>query len=251
MSILKIEQNTFGHFQYLPKLLKFSVKQFSNITIVNCGLGSSTFNIVCDANLNEDNLDREIDKIINEFKNQPFAWWIGSSSKPDNLSKFLLTRGFEIESTEHAMICDFKNFGVARTKKLNIEIVEDINKMNDFISIISPYDKSAEYFYKKLKSPSLSKKEKLFVGYVDGRPITTGTLYIDFDTVGIFNLITLEEERKKGYGTDMMCFLIDYAKKAGISYASLSASSDSGFRIYKRLGFNVRGKFECLEWKGM
>ncbi|MCM1002065.1 hypothetical protein [Wolbachia pipientis] len=43
----KIKQNTFGHFKYLPEATGFSIKTDQALTIINCGLGSSMFNIVC------------------------------------------------------------------------------------------------------------------------------------------------------------------------------------------------------------
>jgi ribosomal protein S18 acetylase RimI-like enzyme len=66
----------------------------------------------------------------------------------------------------------------------------------------------------------------------------------------IFNLITSEDKRGKGYGTQMMDHLLTYTKNEYLSYATLLASSNSGYRIYQRLGFETLGQFECFEWDG-
>lgn len=51
MNIETIEKNAFGHFRYLPKLLRFDVDDNKQLTAINCGLGTSMFNIVCDTHL--------------------------------------------------------------------------------------------------------------------------------------------------------------------------------------------------------
>lgn len=74
-------------------------------------------------------------------------------------------------------------------------------------------------------------------------------LFISGDTSGIFSLITREDKRNLGYGAEMVIYLMNTAKELGMKYAVLSASNDSGLRLYKRLGFNILGKFKCFEWK--
>lgn len=48
---LRVEENLVGHFKYLPQALGFSVTESVEGTLINCGLGSSMFNIVCASNL--------------------------------------------------------------------------------------------------------------------------------------------------------------------------------------------------------
>ncbi len=47
----------------------------------------------------------------------------------------------------------------------------------------------------------------------------------------------------------MMVFLMKFARDNGCNSVTLSASSDSGYRIYKRLGFSKAGKFESFDYK--
>jgi hypothetical protein len=47
----------------------------------------------------------------------------------------------------------------------------------------------------------------------------------------------------------MMSYLLGYAKRSRSLNVTLSASSDSGYRIYERLGFKKVGEFECFEYK--
>ena len=250
MNIKNIEDNLFSHFKYLPKMLGFNLKQENGVTIINSGLGTSMFNIVCESNISPQNLDQMIHNIIAEFNGQNFAFWLGPSSKPDNLGKTLSNYGFSKETDEHAMICNLNNLQAKESiaKKLEFKLVENAELMQDFIKLLEVYDASARPFYEKMTNPSQFEKEKLFIGYEGKTPVVIALLYFQEDIAGIFSLITKEESRGKGYGTEMMNYIMNFAKQKGMTYASLSASSDSGLRIYQRLGFESLGQFECFEW---
>ena len=278
MTIEAIEKNIFGHFKYLPKLLGFGVEESKLLDIVNCGLYSSMFNIVCGANLElwakhmqdvdslssgsssyafestcqygDDFIESKIREVIKYFNNQPFAWWLGPSTNPVWISNILQELEFEA-SIEQAMIIDL----MAIETNISSAIVQATTPehIEHFIQVLEPYDPSSRRFYKKLKNPLLYPLEKLFVGYEDNIPVVIGTLYIDSESniAGIFNVLTCENKRRLGYGTQMMNHLLADAKKSGTKYASLCASSDAGYRIYERLGFQAVGKFGCFEWKGL
>lgn len=243
-----IEKIHLGHFTYLPKKLQFTLKKIDELTLIYCGLGSSMFNIVF-GELKESTFEKVMN-IIDVFRGQPFAWWIPPSKKNPHLVNILLEIGFVKESHEEAMICDLKKFhGFNCLSDLSIEQVKNNSLLDDFISILEHYDSSAKIFYHQLTGDFETFSEKLFVGKVKNKPVSIGILYSGNSASGIFGLITQEENRYKGYGTYMMKHLLDFAKQQGSKYVTLSASNDSGYRIYERLGFKSLGAFECLEYK--
>lgn len=275
-----IKQTVFEHFKYLPRLLGFNVRENERLNIVNCGLGSSMFNIVCNTHLEkwaknsqdiecletgdfpvtkfpltnfhmygENAVRKKVQEVIDFFEKQPFAWWISPSCDPYWI-RGVLKETFQNHSTEHAMACDLSKYDCNVTHGLEIQQVLSLTQLNDFISMLEPYDSSARAFFKEIKEWMLKENERLFVGYENGVPVVISSLYIDRENsnAGIFNLITKEERRGLGFGTKMMHHLLKYAKDHHLNYASLIASSDSGYRIYQRLGFETLGKFECFEW---
>ncbi len=276
----KIEQNVFEHFRYLPKLAGLSVRESNILTIINCGLGSSMFNIVCDTHLTnwaralqnkavfdnpidpllsfmatqrygEEFIETKITEVIDEFKGQPFAWWVGPSCDPCWLTDLLEDMGFKKVTTEHAMALDLEDYrDNIDPPSIQIEQVFNGNQLEDFIHILEPSDSSARPFYKKCPPEMLLKNENLFVGYHNDTPIIIGILYHHEDATGIFSLLSDETQRGHGFGTQMMHHLIRTARENGAKTVTLSASSDSGYRIYERLGFKDYGEFDCLEWKG-
>jgi ribosomal protein S18 acetylase RimI-like enzyme len=242
-----IEKNHKEHFEFLPKLIGFNPLEENGVSLINCGLNSSMFNIAYGAPFK--NSDFSI--IKNAFNTQPFAWWIPPSGHSPELTKILLENNFTLETAEHAMICDLKSISpIAQKTKLTIKPVNDQTLLQHFIDVLEPYDPAAHIFYKMFKISDLLLNERLFVGYEDNRPATIAILFTHQNNCAIFSLITNEQDQGKGYGTDMMNYLLRTALENGNNYATLSASSDSGYRIYERLGFNKIGEFECFEWKG-
>jgi GNAT superfamily N-acetyltransferase len=250
--ISKIEQNALGHFMCLPKAAGFSVITDGALTIINCGLGSSMFNIAYGGfDSAGTDFDRKVRNVIDTFNGQPFAWWVPPSAHSPELTQKLLSCGFAVEAAEHAMLCDLNDFERSGPKTdLIIEHVISPSQIEHFISVLEPYDVTVRSFYEKLTLYMLNGEEKLYVGYENGTPVIIGILYFQGDAAGIFSLLTREDKRGLGFGAHMMTYLMQTAKESGAQYVTLSASSDSGFRIYERLGFKSFGHFECFEWKG-
>lgn len=196
-------------------------------------------------------LTNVIDQIKQVYKGQPFAWWIPPSEHNSSLTKALIAQGFVVETVEHAMICDIKDsISFAQKTDLVIKLVTKTSLLQDFISVLEPYDPHVSAFYGRMNETLLNRNEKLVVGYADGKPVSIGILFVSGDSAGIFSLITSKDSQKKGYGTDIMLFSMKLAQDHGCKSVTLSASSDSGYRIYERLGFAKVGEFGCFEYQG-
>jgi len=241
-----IEKNHFEHFVFLPKKIGCNVTALNGVSLINCGLQSSMFNIVYGA----PNETSAITKIKEAFNGQPFAWWVPPSLHTPELTKALIENDLIIEANEHAMICDLTE--VTSTEyKANLLIRPVTNKglLEEFISILEPYDPAARKFYDKVNEKYLLLEEKLFVGFENEKSVAIGILFLTDNTAGIFSLLTRDDARGKGFGTDMMRFMLAFAKENGAKSVTLSASSNSGYRIYEHLGFRNIGEFKCFESK--
>lgn len=278
-----IEQTIIGHFKYLPQLLGFDVRESERLNVINCKLGSSMFNIVCNTHLEkwaknaqdvecietgdfpttkfplttfhmygENAVRKKVQEVIDFFENQLFAWWIEPSCDPYWI-RGILNEMLKNHTTEHIMVCDLSKYNHnANAGQLEIKQVLNLSQLDDFISVLEPYDTAAREFFKKIKEWMLKEKERLFVGYENGVPVVIASLYVDRenDNAGIFNLITKEDKRGHGFGTQMMHHLLGYTKDTYLNHVSLIASSESGYKLYQSLGFETIGQFECFEWYG-
>lgn len=245
-----IEKMHLGHFEYLPRILKFPIMHHQELSVIHCGLGSSMFNIVFGGI--KAPTKEKVDTVIRLFKQQPFAWWIPPTQTNIGLKETLLDLGFIKESEEHAMLCDLQTYSpLPLTTNLNIRQVTNRKALDDFISILSVYDSTANTFYQALEAQSFANlSEKLFVGYVEQTAVVIGILFTQEQTSSVFTLITDENSRGRGYGSDMMKHLMNFAKRSDYLRMTLSASSEAGYKIYERLGFKCLGAFDCYEHPG-
>jgi hypothetical protein len=78
----------------------------------------------------------------------------------------------------------------------------------------------------------------MYVGYVDGEPVTSGLGIRTGQTIGVYNIATVEAARGRGYGAAMTMRIVDDGGVAGCTVAALQAS-EMGLPIYERLGFRT------------
>lgn len=250
--LLQAEQNLFSKFEYLPKLLGYTVEQIDHCLRVDSKYNSSMFNIVCRTKQVPKNQKSLIKQIIDSYQGRPFAWWLGPSFCNEGFIQALIESGFSKETDERVMIADLNDnysSGIAENE-FDIRPCQDLDQLRDFASIISMYDENADDFYinDKILSDEIIKNNPLFICYVNDVPVTTGAIHFSGEIAGVFDLITNPDMRGRGVGTAMMKFMMRYSKKQGYKKICLSASSDSGYRIYEKLGFKTIGSYYCFEW---
>lgn len=83
-----------------------------------------------------------------------------------------------------------------------------------------------------------------YLGEVDGLPVTTGLSVVIDAYVGIFNIATPPERRRRGYGAAVTARAIEDAFKGGSTWAFLQSSAP-GFPIYEALGFRTVEDWTC------
>jgi ribosomal protein S18 acetylase RimI-like enzyme/predicted nucleotidyltransferase len=247
-NFIKAENNQFSKCIYLPRSLGYSVIDNGFATIVNCGLDSTMFNSVSKIKFN-DRVDEQIQDIIDQYNKKPFAWWLGSRDIPTDLGSRLEKYGFKKQGTEYAMFCKLDNFEPFELdKNITIKQVSTREEIEDFLVELSVYDNNIrEFFNDKVISVEVMEKNPLFVSYIEGKPVSNGSLHLSNDIAGIYDIITAESLRGRGIGTNMMKYLMNFVHQKNYNKICLSTSSDSGFRIYSRLGFKVVGIYGCYE----
>ena len=75
-----------------------------------------------------------------------------------------------------------------------------------------------------------------FVGLVDESPVASSGLVLSGGVAGIYNVATLPDHRRRGFGASLTRAAIRYATDAGYQVAAL-ATSELARGVYERLGF--------------
>ncbi|MDR1335171.1 MAG: GNAT family N-acetyltransferase [Holosporaceae bacterium] len=229
-----------GKFTYLPLLMGMDVA-FGNVTVINSGVPSDMFNIVC--KIRDKNALNSAVKKFRDIK-LPFACWTGFDDDYPQCKNDLKEFGFVCDEHESGMFAEIEK--LSRGKKcgeLQILLVDDAKKLNDFIRIyqeLIPQDADPiKDFYSRASTYILNPESslKLFVGYFDNQPAATSALFTDENTAGVWDVVTLPQFRRKGIGTDMTLQALFYAfDNFGRRIGVLTASED-GEPVYRKIGF--------------
>jgi ribosomal protein S18 acetylase RimI-like enzyme len=232
-----------------PGMLVFADDE---LMVVDSGLPTDTFNVVCRARLSRGSLSARIASVLRHFRsaNRPFAWWVGPADRPEDLGEALVEHGFAAAGTEPAMAAalDALREVDLAPKGLFIERVRTARQVQQFARSLAshahPPEPTLLSFYQRA-TPSLLAPDSpfwLYVGFLEGEPVATAQLVVGGGIVGLYNVATAASHRRKGVGTAMTARPLLDARESGFQTAVLQASEE-GFPIYSRLGFEVTGSF--------
>lgn len=237
------DRNIRGKFSYfLLRSFSMRVDQINHILLIDSGLPSDMFNILC---CNGETDRRSVQIGINYFrqKQRPFAFWIGFEEEPPWLEKELIQSGLVTDETEWAMACDvtkcqessnFTNIKQVQTEK---EVCDMLYVMK---SIFSKQEGGAiDLFYHQATKHLISPNSQLrfFIGYENKEPAAIVSLYFDEGLASIFDLIVIPKMRGKGLGKLMMKKAMVEAKINGFGTCILTATNDVR-ALYQKLGFS-------------
>lgn len=248
------ETTLLGKLSYIPSRL-------SNCSAIDCDrfilrkspYNTSMFNIAWIKSVSQSELKEELSTVIKKFAPHPFALWLGPNSLPRISEKQLSDIGFVKEANEIGMILDLSTY-VDNNQTLNaldIFEVKDRSGMEYFINVLEAYDSFVrEYYLKVLDELGLdSHPFRFFCLCIDGKAACITSLFFNENYCGIFDVLTQEDHRNKGYASRLMKYVISYAKKHGSTYFCLTASSPEAVKLYSKIGFTKLGKYECYEFK--
>lgn len=240
----KLEQNIKSKFSYIPQMLhSMEIISHKGPLLINSQLKSDMFNIICCQNSSD---GAYIDSAIDYFETAalPVAWWVGFEYDPVDLQAKLESKEFKKEEVELAMAAKLLEIPALRNQDIIIKKVnstELINHFTQIIGILVPEEAEAISQYFTQGSHVILHEDsrlKLFVGYLDGKPVSTSSVFLAENVAGIFDIIALPEARGKGVGSAMTLAAMVEGKNQGYDFATLMATDDAKF-VYEKLGFEA------------
>ena len=81
--------------------------------------------------------------------------------------------------------------------------------------------------------------------YQQGAPVACGLGVLEHDLFGLFDIVTDPEQRRKGYGTQLVASMLDWGKQHGAQYAYLQVvdTNLAAQQMYAKLGFQERYQY--------
>ncbi len=78
-----------------------------------------------------------------------------------------------------------------------------------------------------------------YVGYVDGEPVSTAAAVMGGGAVGVYNVATMPEHQRRGYGEAVMRHAVAEAQRRHGIERTILQSTPAGHRLYERMGFRT------------
>lgn len=197
------------------------------------------FNRVGRANLRADEADAAIEDVIGSAraKNVSVLWWVGPSSRPLDLGTRLVAHGFAHTADCPGMAKDLLAAEPPPRRDLRIERVRDREMLRVWNALPGFGEERLDFYAEHLNSSFFH-----YVGYIDGEPVGTSTLFIGAGIAGIYGMFTPEAMRGRGVGAALAGAAMSEARALRHrQVVLLSRPSAAGF--YSRLGFVEHCRF--------
>jgi ribosomal protein S18 acetylase RimI-like enzyme len=246
-----MEANMVAHMAHLPALLpSATVVAEPDLVLVDSGVPSDTFNVVCGAHLDPATADARIAAATDHFraKQALFAWWVGPCSRPSDLGERLVAQGLVEAESSLGMAFDLTRLttSVPAPAELVVRPVTSPDELATYARVVAanfdPPDQGVIDFYARAADVALApdSPERFYVGYLDGEAVATRERFVGHGVVGVYAVTTLHQARRRGIGTALTLLPLVEARDAGFRTATLQASV-GGQGIYARLGFRPCG----------
>jgi ribosomal protein S18 acetylase RimI-like enzyme len=232
------------------------VESTASLTIVDSGLRTDTFNVVCGARLRGDEVSAIARRVAEHFRavDRPFSWWVAPGDEPNDLAERLTDAGLERQETELAMALELSTLASGPAAPKGVEVREARSDMDiaAFARINAenwqPPDAAVEAFY-LASTPTLlggDSPQKVFIALRDGEPVAALELTLAAGVGGIYNLSTRAAHRRRGIGGALLERACRRSSELGARTVVLQASA-AGASLYRSFGFREFGLIEELK----
>lgn len=246
-----VEKNRTEVYRTIWTRFNAKIKKTKEYSIYTTGLKASLLNGVIDTKLDEENINDKIDEVISHFKEKqlPFRWLSGELTSPRNLFEYLEKKGFEIAKNP-GMALNLNKMEKFDTSIPNLEVLKitDLVTAKKFAEVTEKvYGMTEAGSMVELKSSLTDELVDFYVALLDGKPVGISGVYYYCGVAGIYMVGVLEETRGKGIGTAITIAPLFDAKEKRYEWATLH-SSELGFNVYKKMGFEQYCIDEVCTW---
>jgi GNAT superfamily N-acetyltransferase len=133
-----------------------------------------------------------------------------------------------------------------------IATVEDPATLRDWIRAFIPGfglpEAWSDPLHELVTGKGLDLPMRYYIGYLDGKPVATSSLFLGAGVAGVYSVATLPEARGKGIGTAMTAAPLKDAREMGYRAGILEATA-MGYPIYEKMGFRKLCSIDHFSWK--
>jgi len=241
-------------FEWYTKTPKGNVYQDNRIRRFETERPDPLWNGVLASNHTEDQADEAIKQQLEYYKSKDklgMMWYTYPSTQPTDMNERLESHGFtNIGQNTPLMSIDLEKLPEPKeVQGLEIRPIRTEEEMQTFNEVIGSrwdlgegvfkmkYDVECRYGFDE-ECP-----RQMYLGYLDGVPVSSNFLIYDDNVVGLYKIATIPEYGRRGIGTALTLMPLFDALDRGYSVAILQSSS-IGYKVYERIGFREDGQMD-------
>lgn len=228
----------------------------NDVTLSSMGLPIARVNSASGARFDPQRAAARINDVIAWFEaiGVPFSWEVGPRDRPRALGRLLQARGFKADHEQVPVMAA----SVASLPSVelpaggSLEVVRDGSAYREWVGVVREgFGMPAAIAEAVLRYEQLGfgddLPDRLVLGRLDGRPVATAMGAVAGGGVTIVNVTTLEEVRGRGFGRAVTLETMRLGRDLGARIAVLE-STEMGFSVYSRLGFETFARYRYYVW---
>jgi GNAT superfamily N-acetyltransferase len=203
----------------------------------------------------DESLIQELQEFYGSRGIQSWTWWVDSPALPQDWADLLGKAGFRFEHDTPGMAMLLANLprDLAEVPGLTIRKVTSLQELKTWSHVFVggyglPLDWADPYF-EMMAGLGLDQSAFSYLGELDGEPVAVSSVYLGAGVAGIYNVATLPQARRKGIGAALTVVPLQEAREMGYQ-AGILQSSQAGYGVYKKLGFEHLCEVEVFVWDG-
>lgn len=185
---------------------------------------------------------RETIHYFRDKKVKMFTWWMEPPIKSSDWDSILSAHGFGFSNNTPGMAVELHelNEPMQPVEELEIRVVNDEESLRVWVKVlVQGFELPTEWedpWLQVCLRMGLDFPSRNYLGYWNGEPVSTSSVFFGGGVAGIYCVATLPEARGRGIGAAMTLKPLQDAGEMGYRIGILQ-SSEMGYPVYKRLHF--------------
>lgn len=181
-----------------------------------------------------------------------FTWWLSAHVDREPWTRALTRHGLRLDDGPPGMAIVLDDLAATSDDALEIRAVASKADVTTLTETMSRGfgDLPEEGVRALLASLGLELPVRHYLGFEGGEPVSTSTLFLGAGVAGIYNVATVPEARRRGFGSAMTRAPLLDARELGYRIGVLQ-SSELGASVYRNIGFRDFGRIAHFVWDGV